>query len=116
MNKLFLAISLSLLGSIVSWWQLNGQFVWKNTTTIWNNIWTPALLGIPLSIVAWLATRYSYEYFGATWNLRLIGFSIGTLVFTLCSYYFLNEVPNNKTILCIVLATLIILIQITNLR
>ena len=43
----------------------------------------------------------------------MIGFGIGTLVFGLCSYLFLREIPTLKTIICLLLVS-IILIQVTN--
>ena len=44
----------------------------------------------------------------------MIGFGIGTIVFGLMSYYFLKEIPTLKTIICLLLALAIILIQFTN--
>ena len=46
--------------------------------------------------------------------MRMIGFGIGTIVFGIMSWIYLNEIPTLKTIICILLAVAIILIQVTN--
>ena len=48
------------------------------------------------------------------WNMRMIGFGVGTIIFGIMSYGILKEVPTTKTFICILLAVAIILIQITN--
>jgi|TARA_Y100000022_G_C13149407_1_gene328694 hypothetical protein len=73
-----------------------------------------AIFGIPIGYLFFYATRFSYEHFGFTWNIRMIGFGIGTLVFGVMSYLFLREIPTLKTIICLLLALSIILIQVTN--
>ncbi len=65
-------------------------------------------------MVFWHATRLSYEHFGQFWNIRLIGFGAGTIVFGLMTWGILHEAPTLKTIVCILLAACIVLIQITN--
>ena len=55
-----------------------------------------------------------YEYYGFTWNIRLIGFGLGTLVFGVMSWSLLDEIPTLKTIICLMLAASIVLIQVTN--
>ena len=72
------------------------------------------IVGIPVGYMFWWATKFSYEHFGFTWNIRMIGFGIGTIVFGLCSYLFLKEIPTLKTVICLLLALSIILIQVTN--
>ena len=73
-----------------------------------------SIVGIPVGYMFWWATKFSYEHFGFTWNIRMIGFGIGTIVFGLCSYLFLKEIPTLKTVICLLLALSIILIQVTN--
>ena len=72
------------------------------------------VIGIPIGTLFFIASKLSYEHFGFTWNIRLIGFGVGTIMFGIMSYIFLNEVPTIKTIICILLAIAIILIQVTN--
>ena len=47
--------------------------------------------------------------------MRLAGFGIGTVIFGLFTWWFIGEIPTLKTMISILLATAIILIQITNL-
>ena len=62
----------------------------------------------------WWSTKWSYEHFGAFWNMRLAGFGIGTIVFGIMAWSFIGEVPTIKTVVCLLLAVAIILIQVTN--
>jgi len=113
-EKLYYSIILLLVSNLAAWWQLNGQFYFKDHW-FWNNpYWMATTMGIPIGFMFWWATKFSYEHFGFTWNIRMIGFGMGTLVFGIMSYLFLKEIPTMKTIVCLLLALSIILIQVTN--
>ena len=115
MSKLLLAVILLFFSNIMAWWQLNAQFTtWLKGHWFWSSPAWMALFGIPIGYMFFESTRLSYEHFGFTWNIRMIGFGIGTLVFGFCSYLFLREIPTLKTIICLLLALSIILIQVTN--
>ena len=113
MNKLGYSVLLLFFSNIIAWWQLNGQFLF-NQNKYWNSPMLMSIVGIPVGYMFWWATKYSYDHFGFTWNIRMIGFGIGTIVFGLCSYVFLKEIPTLKTVICLLLAISIILIQVTN--
>jgi|TARA_B100000035_G_C20846419_1_gene485423 hypothetical protein len=114
-NKLVSAIALLFISNIFAWWQLNAQFTNRfKGHWFWSSPEWMAIFGIPIGYLFFLATRLSYEYFGFTWNIRMIGFGIGTVVFGIMSYLFLREIPTVKTIICLLLALSIILIQVTN--
>jgi hypothetical protein len=72
------------------------------------------IAGALISPMFWYATKYSYEYFGQFWNIRLVGFGMGTIVFGIMTWLLQNEIPTLKTIICLMLAFAIVLIQITN--
>ena len=72
------------------------------------------LAGGILSPLFWYATKFSYEHFGQFWNIRLMGFGAGTIVFGIITWALMNEAPTLKTIICIMLALCIVLIQVTN--
>jgi len=110
---LWYSIILLVLANIMAWFQLQGQFVWKDNW-FWNNPWTTSLFGFPVGMMYYYATKYSYMHFGFTWNMRMIGFGIGTIIFGIISWSMLKEVPTLKTLICILLAVAIILIQVTN--
>ena len=114
MEKLYYSILLLIVSNIAAWWQLNGQFYFKDHWFFNNPYWMATVMGIPIGFMFWHATRLSYDHFGFTWNIRMIGFGMGTLVFGCMSYLFLKEIPTMKTIVCLLLALSIILIQVTN--
>ena len=103
-----------IIGNIMAWFQLQGQFMGGRFAHIMKQDWTVVVLGIPIGWLFFHSSRLSYEHFGFTWNIRLIGFGIGTVIFGIMSYLFLREIPTLKTIICLLLALSIILIQVTN--
>ena len=60
MNKLFMAISVSLLGHILAWFHMEAQFKW----TWASNTWWIAIGGIPISYAFFYGTKWYYEFFG----------------------------------------------------
>ena len=82
-TALILCITLFLLVQVVTWFQLNGQFVWP-----WfkNNIFLLCLTGIPISWFYIEATRYGFIAFeGILWPGRLLGFATGIFSFAICT-------------------------------
>ena len=110
-NKDILITILILFASqIVIWFQLNGQLVsqWCK-----DHPWILSFLGIPISYVFIIGTQYGYQAFdNVLWAQRLIGFGLGILCFTFCTYYFLGEGITTKTIVSLILALTLVLIQI----
>ena len=96
MNKLLLSLLLVILANIGTWFQFQGQF-WSDKI-IFKSPYYVMIVGALLSPIFWHATKFSYEHFGFTWNIRMIGFGMGTLVFGIMSYLFLKEIPTMKTI------------------
>ena len=115
MTKLVMAMAILVISNIMAWWQLNAQFIEKfKGHWFWSSGEWMSIFGIPVGYAFWYATKLSYEHFGFTWNIRMIGFGLGTLVFGMMSYLFLKEIPTLKTVICLLLALSIILIQVTN--
>jgi glucose uptake protein GlcU len=72
-----------------------------------------SITGIPISILLIYFTKYcSAAFDGQVWPGRLIGFAVGAIIFALLSYFIMNEPFTPKTIVCLCLAGLILLIQI----
>ena len=116
MNKLLIEMFLYLLaGNVMAWYQLQGQFLSGAWGDLFKKSWIPVVTGIPIGYFFWRATTLSYEYFGAVWNLRLIGFGFGTIIFGLMTGIILKELPGWHTIISLILALAIILIQFSNL-
>ena len=107
---LFLCIVLFSTVQIITWFQLNGQFVYP-----WfkNNVFLLCLMGIPISWLYIEATRYGFIAFeGLIWPGRLLGFAAGIFTFALCANIFMGEGLNTKTLVSLVLATVLTLIQV----
>ena len=77
-------------------------------------MWWVYATSLIIAPLFWYSTKWSYEHFGAFWNMRLAGFGIGTIVFGVMAWSLIGEVPTIKTFVCILLAIAIILIQVTN--
>ena len=110
MSKEFiLFFTLIFVTQVVIWFQINGQFIWPSFT---KNELMLCLLGTPISWAFIKATKYGYIAFdGVLWPQRLIGFATGIILFSLLTWWFMNEGINTKTSVCLILATVIVLIQ-----
>ena len=113
MTKIWWAIPAQVVASIIAFFQLQGWVVWDNPWL--KSMWWVYATSIIIAPLFFWSTRWSYEHFGAFWNMRLAGFGIGTIVFGFMAWMFIGEIPTLKTIISILLAMAIILIQVTNL-
>jgi len=108
-----MAIIAQMIGSIIVFWQLQGWIVYDHKFL--KSVWWIYFTSLFIAPLFFWSTRWSYEYFGAFWNMRLAGFGVGTIVFGIMAWMFIGEIPTIKTIISILLAVAIVLIQITNL-
>ena len=111
-NKyILITIGIFLLNNILIWYQLNSQLVWdwaKGT----KSMWLMALMGIPISLLFWYATKIGYEGFGNLWAVRFMGFATSMMTFPIMTYLYLGEVMTMKTIITLGLAAIIMLLQL----
>ena len=114
MTKLYWSIVAQLLAGILAFFQLQGHYVWPQIKFL-KSIWWVYGTSLIIAPLFWYSTKWSYEHFGAFWNMRLAGFGIGTIVFGTLAWMFIGEIPTLKTVISLMLAMAIILIQITNL-
>ena len=100
-----------IVGNILIWYQLNSQLVWD-----WakgnKSMWIMSLLGIPISLLMWLCTKLGYIGFGNLWAVRWLAFGSSMLVFPLMTYFYLGETITLKTLISIILAIIIMLLQL----
>ena len=109
-TALILCISLFLLVQTITWFQLNGQFF---SSWFRNNVFLLCLVGIPISWLYIEATRYGFIAFeGLVWPDRLLGFASGMFTFAICANIFLGEGLTTKTIVSLILATILTFIQV----
>jgi len=114
MTKLWYAILANIIGSIIAFVQLKGWVVWPDKPFL-KSIWWLYLTSLLIAPLFFYSTKWSYEHFGAFWNMRLAGFGVSTVVFGIMAWSMVGEVPTLKTIISLLLALAIILIQVTNL-
>ena len=111
MNKLVLAIVLFFAGQTLIWIQTNGQFLWK-----WfdkNPLILSIVFGTIISYIFIFATKYAYQYFdNLIWPGKFVGFSTGIICYAILTYLMMSEGMSAKTLVSLLLATLIIIIQI----
>ena len=105
-GKLIIGIVFGIFAQIITFFQLQGQMKYD-----WfkNNYWLVVLMGIPASMFFMYSVKNMViAYEGQMWPSRLIGFSLGAIVFTYFSWYLFNEPFNTKTIICLILALTIL--------
>lgn len=72
-----------------------------------------ALVGVPVSYLFIIATRYSHTAFnGKIWPGRILTFATGIIIFTTLTHLFLNEAVTWKTGVSLFLTFIIILLQV----
>ena len=110
MNKLFIGALYGVMGQVMSFLQLQGsvKYGWFAKYPV-----IVLLSSIP---AAWFYIK-SVENLvawgdGQLWPSRLIGFGIGIIVFVSLSMILFKEPISLKTLVCLLLATSIILVQI----
>ena len=109
-RKLISGTLLFLLGQILVWYQINGQFI---STWMKNHPLAVSFLGIPISYVYIYATQHLVEAFnGEMWPQRLIGFAMGMIAFSFLTWFHLNQAITLKTAVTLALAVAIVVIQI----
>ena len=106
-----LTILIFFFNNIMIWYQLNGQLVWDFWKTP-KGIITSLLMGIPITALWWLATKWGYQGFGTLWPVRFMGFATSMMTFPIMTWLYLGEVMTLKTIITMVLAVIIMLLQL----
>jgi hypothetical protein len=108
--KLFLGILFGTIAQILVFLQLQGSLKYES---LQNYKWLVLLSGIPITWLFIESVKYIYDWSdGQLWAGRLIGFSIGIVVFTVMSILLFGEGINLKTGICLALSIAILAIQI----
>ena len=115
MTLLMKAISANFIAAILAFFQLQGHYVWPEIK-FFKTMWWVYGTSVIIAPLFFYSTVWSFEHFGAFWNMRLAGFGIGTLVFGTLAWILIGEIPTMKTFVCLLLAAAIILIQVTNIK
>lgn len=108
---LWWGILLFALGQVLGWYQLNLQkmYDWWSDKPILSAI----LIGVPTSVLFWYAWKIISTELESVWSARFIGTATGYTVFSILTWTMLGEsMFTTKTMLCLGLCFLVILIQI----
>jgi len=100
-----------LIANILVWYQLNSQLVWDWAKTT-KSMWVMSILGVPISMMFWYATKFGYDGFNSLWKVRLLAFSVSMLVFPIMTWLYLGEVITFKIAISILLAIIIMILQL----
>lgn len=110
MMKLIYGMLIGAVAQALTFFQLQGQFKIK---WMYDHPFLISLLGIPISYLFLTSVKYMVSaYDGELWPSRLIGYGIGVTVFIIMSKLWFGEALSLKTITCLLLSILIILIQL----
>lgn len=110
MHHLVSGILYGLVGQILSFMQLQGSIKYGWTEKY---LWIILLVGIPNT---WLYMQsvghFILAFNGELYPSRLLGFAIGIIVFSFMGWILFNEGITLKTLVCLLLASAIVLIQV----
>ena len=110
MVPLFIGIGAFFVAHILTFFQLNGQFLWKSFA---KNEWAVASSGLILSFFYMWGTKYTVEAFGGLlWPGRFVGFGVGMVIYAIMVSYFFNEGINLKTLTSLVLSIILVIVQV----
>ena len=104
------SIILFLIGQAVVWIQVNGPIIWPWAS---KNKWVLIICGVPITYLFMEATRVAVTGFdGLFWPGRFVAFVSGIIIFSIFTYSFCGEGMNLKTLVSLLLAFGIIIIQL----
>jgi hypothetical protein len=110
LKSLLIGLVVGAIAQIFTFFQLQGQLKYN-----WfkNHYWLVVLMGIPISMLFMFSVKNMVMAFnGQMWPSRLIGFSIGAIVFSWLSWTLFNEPITLKTIISLILAIGILGVQL----
>ena len=110
--KLFTGMGLYILVHTMLWFSINTQFIkneWRD-----KSLFVSLGLAIPISVSVYYAARFTYEALGeSAWGVRFVGFGMSYMIFPVLTWWLLKEsMFTPKTLTCIMLSLMIVLIQI----
>ena len=110
MSKLVIGILMGIIAQILVFLQIQGSLKYQ---LFKDYKWIVILMSIPISWIFIESVKYIYDWSGGQlWPARLIGFSIGIIVFTIMSSLLFGEGISIKTGTCLILSAIILIIQI----
>ena len=109
LNLLYCFVCFVLL-QVAAWFSTNLQLTDVPAS---KTLLVAVLLAVPTTLLAYYGTKFGYVALGAAWSVRFFAFAVSYLVFPVLTWWLLGEsMFTIKTMSCIVLSVIIILIQI----
>ena len=109
-NKIILGIIFGMMGQIGTFFQLQVSYKmgWYK-----QHPWLVILASVPLGWLYIQSVNSFIEGFGGQiWPSRLLGFSVGIIIFTVLSIILFKEPLNLKNAICLCLGFTIVLVQL----
>ncbi len=111
-KDLLIGIAAFFVAHVLTFYQLNGQFL-KSTDWFRNNVTAVAATCIILSFFYIWGTKYAVQGMGGLlWPARFIGFGVGMIIYAVMVNYHFSEGINSKTWVSLMLSLLLIYIQV----
>ena len=111
-KDLLIGIGAFFVAHVLTFYQLNGQFL-KSTDWFRNNVTIVAAAGVILSFFYIWGTKYAVQGMGGLlWPARFIGFGVGMIIYAVMVNYHFSEGINSKTWVSLALSCLLIYIQV----
>jgi len=111
-GDLVIGAGMFLIAHILTFYQLNGQFL-KSTDWFRKNEIIVAAFGMILSFFYIWGTKYTVAGVGGLlWPARFIGFGVGMIIYAMGVSHYFNEGISLKTLVSLGLALALICIQV----
>lgn len=111
-KDLLIGVAAFFVAHVLTFYQLNGQFL-KSTSWFRDNTFWVAAAGIILSFFYIWGTKYAVQGMGGLlWPARFIGFGVGMIIYAIMVNYHFNEGISNKTWVSLALSLVLICIQV----
>ena len=110
-TNIWAAIGCFIAGHVCVWFQLNSQFIWD----WWKDkpLLAVSLYALPIGLSFWLGSKFMYQETEELWAGRFVGFAASYFVFPMLTWWLHHESPfTTKTIICVVLSIMIMLVQV----
>jgi hypothetical protein len=107
---LFLGTFYGFIGQVISFLALQGSYKYN---FLKDNEWIVIASGMPTAFFFYKSVHHFIVAFnGEMWPSRLLGYSIGAIVFYFMSAILFKEALTMKTVVCLILSLVIMLVQI----
>lgn len=110
MNNILLGVAYGIVGQALSFLQLQASIKYGWTEKY---MWLILLMGVPnVWVYLQSVNHFIMAFDGSLWESRILGFCIGVTMFALMGWFMFSEPLTSKTVVSLLLALCIVLIQV----